>query len=986
MLTTPIRSFVQAFKTMKRPVFYFALLTWMLPLQMLAQFCPNGVTVAGGNGQLPNPQYIVVDGDGNLYVSDRNLHNIKKFPPNSTEGIIFAGGTGAGSQLNQLNSPRGLALDQQGNLLVSDNVNHRVLLFPPNSTSLTSGTVVAGGNGSGDGPTELDSPTDITVDKDGYLYVFSAGERVLKFPPNSTSATSGTIVAGGNGFDSGLNQLNSSNGIAVDQDGNLYVADMNNRVLKFPPNSTSATFGTIVAGGNDSGSDPNQLSAPNDITVDGSGNLYVSDITNDRVQLFLPGSSSLTAGITLAGSDQLGRPHGLALDADGSLYVIDGNNKRVLRFSPGSPISFTGQQPASQTVCTGATVTATVSVSGITNGYQWYKDNVSLGEAQQQATLSLSSVDTDDGGSYYVVLTSVCNSLTSTAFTLTVNNPPTVSISPSATAVCAGTPVVLTASGATTYQWQGPGGFTSTASSVTVSTSGAYSVTGTTGACSATATASVTMYDAPPTPVISMSPSVTQPILQNAPFVTLIVTGCEAGTINWQGPNGASGSGTTISVPTSATGNLAYSATCTVGSCTSSPGSTTVTNSPSLVSGSFDGFVNGADCSTFRGWAWDRGKPNTAISVDILDGAKVIITLLADVFRQDLLDAGKGNGKHSFRFTIPESIKDGLPHNLSARVSGSSFILKDSPKALICTSTTPEGNNPPKPPTPTVLNAPLTAQVGVPFSGTLVPFTDPEGTALTYALSGLPDGLTVGMPGRIITGTPTKDGPFTVIYQATDADGASNSISFVLTVNPASTTTVTGSFEGYLDKVECGTIRGWVWDRNKPNTPVTVEFYTGSTVWGSVVANILRQDLKDARKGNGAHGYSFTVPAALKDNTTRLIYGRVQGSTFVLKDSGKPLICPSPVRLSAEPPVDLQVTVLGNPVFHQVEVEVRGVEGQSLRMQITDVEGRLVSEHQIGEAKAVERQTLSVHQQRAGLLVLRVTSGSKSVTLKVLKQ
>jgi hypothetical protein len=152
----------------------------------------------------------------------------------------------------------------------------------------------------------------------------------------------------------------------------------------------------------------------------------------------------------------------------------------------------------------------------------------------------------------------------------------------------------------------------------------------------------------------------------------------------------------------------------------------------------------------------------------------------------------------------------------------------------------------------------------VPFSGTLVAFTDPEGTSLTYGLSGLPDGLTVGMPGRIISGTPTKDGEFTVIYQATDAEGTSNSISFVLTVNPASTTTVTGSFEGYLDKVECGTIRGWVWDRNKPNTPVTVEFYTGSTVWGSVVANIYRDDLKTAGKGNGAHAYSFEVPTSVE--------------------------------------------------------------------------------------------------------------------------
>jgi hypothetical protein len=45
---------------------------------------------------------------------------------------------------------------------------------------------------------------------------------------------------------------------------------------------------------------------------------------------------------------------------------------------------------------------------------------------------------------------------------------------------------------------------------------------------------------------------------------------------------------------------------------------------------------------------------------------------------------------------------------------------------------------------------------------------------------------------------------------------------------------------------------------------VTVEFYTGNTVWGSVVANIYRDDLKNAGKGNGAHAYSFEVPPSVE--------------------------------------------------------------------------------------------------------------------------
>ena len=483
----------------------------------------------------------------------------------------------------------------------------------------------------------------------------------------------------------------------------------------------------------------------------------------------------------------------------------------------------------------------------------------------------------------------------------------------------------------------------------------------------------------------STSNASTSPLVQNTPGVMLTVDGCETGQIAWTGPDGQQGAGPFIPVPTAVTGLRTYSITCTRGSCTATITPVLEIVNPSAT-GSFDGYIYGADCSTFRGWAWDGNKPNTPVSVEILDGPNVIGTLLAGEFRQDLQSAGKGNGNHAFIFSIPEWMKDRTQHSLSARVRGSNFILKGSPKALTCRTGLEPENKPPVPPTPTILITPITAQVDVPFSGTLAAFTDPEGEDLLfYTLDNLPAGLNFDPFDRIIEGTPKVAGTFVLSYQASDDARNTNSVSFVLTVLPASTTAVTGSFDGYLDKVECGTIRGWVWDRNKPNTPLTVELYTGNTVLGSTVANIYRDDLKNAGKGNGAHAYSFPVPAELKDNTTRLIYGRVQGSTYVLKDSGKPLSCPSPARMSAEPSSDLQVTVLGNPASEQVAVEIRGAEGQPLRLQLTDASGRLVSQRQIEVAQRLERQNVSVRQQPAGLLLLRVTSGLKSVTIKVVK-
>ncbi|MFD1139520.1 putative Ig domain-containing protein [Larkinella insperata] len=488
-----------------------------------------------------------------------------------------------------------------------------------------------------------------------------------------------------------------------------------------------------------------------------------------------------------------------------------------------------------------------------------------------------------------------------------------------------------------------------------------------------------------PAPTLSLKSGIIQPIALNTASVSLTVSGCEGGTINWSATNTTLGSGATIPVGTSTPGNVVYSATCTSGGCTSAPARFTVTVAAAPAAGNYDGHLYGADCETFRGWVWNRDKVNTPVAVEILDGSAVIATILADGFRQDLLNAGKGNGKHAFTFPIPDWMKDGRSHPLSARVAGGSFLLKGSPKALVCQApTTPPANQPPVAPT---INT-FTSQQGATFSALLPAFTDPEGGPLAYSVSGLPGGLSFNPTTRQLSGTPGQSGSFWLTYTATDNQNATTSVSVGLTINAPATTPVTGNFDGYLDKVECGTIRGWAWDRNKPNAPVSIEFYTGNTVWGSTVANIYRDDLKQAGKGNGAHAYSFEVPAVLKDNKTRQISARVTGSSYVLKWSGKALTCsPSSGRLSAERSAQLELVVLGNPTTGDaVEVEVRGAAGQPLRLQLTDATGRMISERRVDQPRTVERQTLPLGNRPAGLLLLQAVSGTRYVTLKVVKQ
>lgn len=74
-----------------------------------------------------------------------------------------------------------------------------------------------------------------------------------------------------------------------------------------------------------------------------------------------------------------------------------------------------------------------------------------------------------------------------------------------------------------------------------------------------------------------------------------------------------------------------------------------------------------------------------AISVDIYEGATPIqINIIAGDFRQDLANAGKGNGSHGFSIPVPNSLKDGQNHSVSIRVSGCTYTLSNSPKNLNC--------------------------------------------------------------------------------------------------------------------------------------------------------------------------------------------------------------------------------------------------------------------------------------------------------------
>lgn len=145
-------------------------------------------------------------------------------------------------------------------------------------------------------------------------------------------------VAGGQGKGSQLNQLYYPTGIALDPSGDLFVSDMyNHRIQRWKP---GATVGITAAGGNGFGYGASQLEEPGKIDIDSQGNLFIADTGNNRIQKWEYGGLT---GFTVAGGNgmgnelnQLNKPFGIAVDNAGAIYISELGNHRVTKWSAGA--------------------------------------------------------------------------------------------------------------------------------------------------------------------------------------------------------------------------------------------------------------------------------------------------------------------------------------------------------------------------------------------------------------------------------------------------------------------------------------------------------------------------------------------------------------------------------------------------------------------------------------------------------------------------
>lgn len=463
-----------------------------------------GFTGDGGlatSARLNNPVDVAYDATYNfLYISDQSNRRIRRL--NLTTGIIstivgtgIAGYNGHGilATTARINNQWGGAVDAAGNVYIGDVGNHRIrkITLSTGLISTIAGTGTSGFSGDGGLATsaQISSASGVDVDAAGNVYIADfSNNRIRKITAStgmiSTIAGTGTAGFSGDGGLATAAMLNGPINVFVDGIGRLYIADENNHRIRMIDlsNNISSYAGTGTAGYSGDGglATSANINLPTDIYLDASYNGYIADYNNNRIRMVstacnFPTTPTITASATsvcLGDSVLLvvsagslndatgwnwhnGSCSGTTLAINDSLWVSPSTTSTYfVNGLGGCVVSSTCQSVTitvnSATVTTGTTDTVivcdgdTLTFSGTgASTYSW-----TGGITNGTAFVPVLGTTT-----YIVTGTTVSGCVDSDTVVVVVNGLPTVVAGADATAVCLGTQVTFTGSGANSYVW-----------------------------------------------------------------------------------------------------------------------------------------------------------------------------------------------------------------------------------------------------------------------------------------------------------------------------------------------------------------------------------------------------------------------------------------------------------------------------------------------------------------------------------------------------
>jgi sugar lactone lactonase YvrE len=277
-------------------------------------------------------------------------------------------GTGPSARFN---NPDGIVADKNGNLYVAERGSSTIRKVTPQAV-VTTLAGSAGATGSLDGIgayARLNDPTRLLVDDNGYLFITDTGNSTIRrvSPDGSVITLAGQAGECGSADGGPLTaRFCGPQGIARDRNGNLFVTDtINNTVRHIDPNGSVTTIAGSpgVCGSADGFGGSARFCRPRDIAVDADGNLFVADTANSTIRWITPKGEVITVGGrpnecgAVDGNSALSRfcePSGIKVDpATNDLYVADGGNATIRKIAPGGNVSTVAGMPGRKGIVLG---------------------------------------------------------------------------------------------------------------------------------------------------------------------------------------------------------------------------------------------------------------------------------------------------------------------------------------------------------------------------------------------------------------------------------------------------------------------------------------------------------------------------------------------------------------------------------------------------------------------------------------------------------
>jgi sugar lactone lactonase YvrE len=341
-----------------------------------APSCGDGGPATGA--QLNTPNGVAVDSGGDVYIADSGDHEVRRVSPDGTIDIVAGNGNqcktaprcgdnGAGSTA-ELAYPDGVAVDSStDDLYIADSFDHEIRKVAANGTitrfagsGLPCSTPPNCGDSGAAGSAQLSYPQGVAVDANGNVYIADTGDNeVRKVAADGTitrfAGTGAPCVTapscGDNGPATGA-QLNSPAGVAIDPNGNVYIADTGDDEVRRV--SADGTITRIAGNGSACTSTPDcgdnglatsaQLNSPGAVALDSKGNVDIADTGDQEIRQVAPNGTITTivgngdiciappscGDAGAATSAQLGDPGGIAIGPEsalaqttGVLYIAD---------------------------------------------------------------------------------------------------------------------------------------------------------------------------------------------------------------------------------------------------------------------------------------------------------------------------------------------------------------------------------------------------------------------------------------------------------------------------------------------------------------------------------------------------------------------------------------------------------------------------------------------------------------------------------------